>query len=399
MCGLAGFWSRGARPPDLASVASAMADRIRHRGPDDEGVWIDERDGLALAHRRLAIVDLSAAGHQPMLSSSGRWALVYNGEIYNHLDIRRDLERVGAASDWRGHSDTETLLAAIEHWGVDQALRRSVGMFAIALWDRQEHALWLARDRIGEKPLYYGWQGESFLFGSELKALRAHPAFSGAVDRNAVAMLLRQNYIPSPQSIYAGLHKLPPGSWMRLGRDGRELQPVPYWSLAEVAERGQREPFAGNDQEAIAELRTRLGASVGGQLMADVPLGVLLSGGIDSSLITAIMQEQSTGPVRSFTIGFDEPQFDESVAASAVARHLGTDHTELRLAGADALPLVSRLPDMYDEPFADSSQLPTFLVMQLARQHVTVALSGDGGDELFGGYNRYFLGQIGRAHV
>ena len=327
-----------------------------------------------------------------MTSASGRWVLAFNGEVYNHLELRSELDAKGAVPVWRGHSDTETLLAAIETWGPEAALRRSVGMFAIALWDRQGRELWLARDRLGEKPLYYGWQSDTFLFGSELHALRAHPAFTAGINRGSLVLLLRHNYVPAPYSIHSGIHKLPPGHWLRLGSDRRDAEPVAYWSLAEVAERGTAAPFTGSDEQAVDRLAELMGASVRGQMVADVPLGALLSGGIDSTLVTALMQLQATQPVRTLTIGFDERAYDEAVHARTVAKYLGTDHTELRLTGADALALVPRLPAMYDEPFADSSQLPTHLVMQLARQHVTVALSGDGGDEFFSGYNRYFLG-------
>lgn len=393
MCGLTGFLQpAGFDATSAAAQVMAMTDRIRHRGPDDSGVWTDAEAGIALGHRRLSILDLSAAGHQPMLSASGRWVIAYNGEIYNHLELRRTLEAAGAAPAWRGHSDTETLLAAIETWGVDTALKRSVGMFVFAAWDRAERTLWLARDRMGEKPLYYGWQGDAFLFGSELKALRAHPAFAAQVDRGSLALLLRHNYVPAPYSIHEGIRKLPPGTWLRLGPSQRDAEPVPYWSLADVAERGMAAPFAGSDDDAVGALQQVLGNAVRGQMAADVPLGALLSGGIDSTLITSLMQENSPRRVRTFTIGFEEGEYDEARHARAVATHLGTEHTELRLSGQDALALVPRLPDIYDEPFADSSQLPTYLVMQLARQHVTVALSGDAGDELFGGYNRYFLG-------
>ena len=392
MCGLTGFWQQDAAHSDLAPMVRAMSDRIIHRGPDDSGVWVDEAAGLALAHRRLSIVDLSAAGHQPMLSSSSRYVLAYNGEVYNHLDLRRELETTGAAPPWRGHSDTETLLACIEAWGVEATLKRSVGMFAFALWDRQERTLVLARDRAGEKPLYYGWQGDVFLFGSELKAFRAHPAFNASVDRGALALLLRHNYMPAPYSIHQGIAKLPPGTCLKLAQGQRDAQPQQYWSLADVAERGMANPFTGNDAEAVDELARLMGKAVAGQQVADVPLGALLSGGIDSSLVTALMQAQARRPVRTFTIGFDEKAYDEATHARAVAAHLGTEHTELRLSANDALGLIPQLPSMYDEPFADSSQLPTHLVMKLARQHVTVALSGDAGDEFFGGYNRYFLG-------
>jgi asparagine synthase (glutamine-hydrolysing) len=392
MCGLTGFWVPGGSHGDLALVAGAMAERIRHRGPDDSGAWVDGDSGFAMAHRRLSILDLSPAGAQPMHSATGRWVLAYNGEVYNHLALRQQLEQAGAAPTWRGHSDTETLLACISAWGVERTLQASVGMFALALWDRSERALTLARDRIGEKPLYCGWQGDTFLFGSELKALQAHPAFNATVDRGALALLLRHNYIPAPYSIWQGIHKLPPGTWLRLAAGQREVQPQAYWSLAEVAERGMAQPFTGTETQAIDGLEQRLGEAVRGQMVADVPLGALLSGGIDSSLIAALMQASSSQRVRTFTIGFDEKQYDEAGHARAVAAHLGTDHTEMHLSASDALGLIPHLPSMYDEPFADSSQLPTHLVMKLARQHVTVALSGDAGDEMFGGYNRYVLG-------
>jgi asparagine synthase (glutamine-hydrolysing) len=390
MCGLAGFWERGGGG-DLERIGTAMADRIRHRGPDGSGVWSQADAGLVLSHRRLSILDLSAAGSQPMVSAGGRFVIAYNGEVYNHLALRERLAGEAAAPRWRGHSDTETILACIEAWGVDATLRACVGMFALALWDRSERSLWLARDRIGEKPLYYGWQGTAFLFGSELKALRAHPAFNAAIDRDALALLLRHNYVPAPHSIHQGIRKLMPGTWLRLRAHERDVDPVAYWSLAEVATAGIADPFRGSDDDALARLETLLGSAVSGQMVADVPLGSLLSGGIDSTAVTALMQAHSSKPVRTFTIGFEEGAYDEARHARAVAAHLGTEHTELRLGAADALALIPRLPEVYDEPFADSSQLPTFLVMKLARQHVTVALSGDGGDEVFGGYNRYFL--------
>lgn len=392
MCGFAGYLGMRAGDGESHSLAMAMADRIAHRGPDDHGAWVDAEAGIALAHRRLSIVDLSVAGRQPMASASGRWMLVYNGEIYNHMALRRQLEASSSAPQWRGHSDTETLLAAIEAWGVDATLKRSVGMFAFALWDRRQRDLWLARDRIGEKPLYYGWQGGTFLFGSELKALRAHPAFAAPVDRDALALLLRHNYVPGPHSIYTGIRKLPPGTWLKLAPGRRDATPVSWWSLADVAAQGAANPFAGGDAEAVDALETVLAAAVRGQMMSDVPLGALLSGGIDSSLVAALMQAGSARPVRTFTIGFEDAAYDEAVHARAVARHLGTDHVELRLSPEEALGLIPRLPEMYDEPFADSSQLPTHLVMKLARRHVSVALSGDGGDEFFTGYNRYVLG-------
>ena len=391
MCGIAGQLG-GSDPRQLAPLVARMANALVHRGPDDSGLWTDESALLALGHRRLAVIDLSEAGHQPMLSASGRWVMAYNGEVYNHAALRGQLEAKGQAPEWRGHSDTETLLACVEAWGVNETLRQSTGMFAIALWDRQERVLWLARDRMGEKPLYYGWQGDTFLFGSELKALRAHPAFNAAVDRGALALLMRHNYVPGPYSIYQGIRKLVPGTTLRIGPGLRDLEPTPYWSLAEVAEQGVARPFQGSDDEALLALEALLGNTVRGQMMADVPLGAMLSGGIDSTAVTALMQANSSRPVRTFTIGFDEKQYDEAAHARAVAKHLGTEHTELRLSGNDALALVPRLATMYDEAFADSSQLPTHMVMALARKHVTVALSGDGGDELFGGYNRYTHG-------
>ena len=392
MCGLTGFWQQGITAEAMASLAQSMADRIAHRGPDDSGLWCDADPGIALAHRRLSIIDLSPAGHQPMLSVGGRFVLAYNGEIYNHLELRCELQAAGAAPVWRGHSDTETLLAAIEAWGIEATLKRSVGMFAFALWDRSERKLVLARDRAGEKPLYYGWQGDVFLFGSELKALRAHPAFNAPVDRGALVLLLRHNYVPAPYSIYQGIRKLPAGTWLEIRQDQRDAAPRAYWSLAEVAERGMANPFIGTDAEAIDQLARVMGQAVARQQLADVPLGALLSGGIDSTLITALMQAQSAQPIRTFTIGFEDKSYDEALYAHAIAMHLGTEHTELQLTANDTLALIPRLPGIYDEPFADSSQLPTHLVMQLARRHVAVALSGDAGDEFFGGYNRYFLG-------
>lgn len=389
MCGITGVLTNGSAH-HLDEVVRAMTDRLVHRGPDDRGTWVDADAGIALGHRRLSILDLSPAGHQPMLSACERYVIAFNGEIYNHLALREMLQgSTDTPHSWRGHSDTETLLAAFAQWGVEETLRRAVGMFAIALWDRRDRMLTLARDRIGEKPLYYGLQGATFLFGSELKALKAHPEFRGEVDRGALSMLLRHNYVPAPYSIYEGIHKLPPGTFLQLRANQRDVTPMPYWSLTDVAERGMAEPFSGSDDEAVAMLEQVLGKAVRGQMVADVPLGALLSGGIDSTSITALMQASSSRPVRTFTIGFDEREYDEGTHARAVAKHLGTHHTELRLSGADALALVPQMPSMYDEPFADSSQLPTHLVMKLARQHVTVALSGDAGDEMFGGYNRH----------
>ncbi|MBB6065840.1 asparagine synthase (glutamine-hydrolyzing) [Pseudoxanthomonas broegbernensis] len=379
----------------LTQALPRMMQALAHRGPDDDGRWSEAEAGIALGHRRLSIVDLSPSGHQPMVSPSGRWVIVFNGEIYNHLQIREILERTGCAPAWHGHSDTETLLAAIESWGVEATLEHSEGMFAFALWDRSQRALWLARDRLGEKPMYYGWNRGVFLFGSELKAIRAFPEFDASVDRQALALYLRHNAVPAPFSIYEGIHKLPPGHWLRIGL--RELEtaqlpkPTAYWTTSRRAQAGQANPFEGSEQEAADALERLLRDAVGRQMVADVPLGAFLSGGVDSSLVVALMQAQSVRPVRTFSIGFHEVAYNEAQHAAAVARHLGTDHTELYVTPEDAMAVIPRLPKIYDEPFADSSQIPTFLVSQLARRHVTVALSGDGGDELFGGYSRYFL--------
>lgn len=393
MCGLTGFYQVGGfSTKDAQAIGEAMASRIAHRGPNDSGTWTDGAVGIALAHRRLPILDLSPAGHQPMVSPSGRFVIVLNGEIYNHLELRSAL----GEANWRGHSDTETLLAGFEVWGIEATLKKAVGMFAIALWDRAERTLTLARDRMGEKPLYCGWQNGVFLFGSELKALREHPSFEGEIDRGALALLLRHNYIPAPYSIYKDIRKLPAGTFLKLkAGDGQFAQgtqpnPVPYWSLSAVVEAGQREPFAGGDAEAISALEARLKEAVGLQMVADVPLGAFLSGGVDSSTVVALMQAQSNRPVKTFTIGFNEEAYNEAEYAKAVARHLGTDHTELYVTPREAMEFIPRLPSLYDEPFSDSSQIPTFLVSQLTRRHVTVSLSGDAGDELFGGYNRYF---------
>jgi asparagine synthase (glutamine-hydrolysing) len=391
MCGIAGFLSGSNLPGDAANTLQRMTSAIAYRGPDDSGAWLDEQAGVALGHRRLAIIDLSPAGHQPMESASGRYVLTYNGEIYNYEEIRREIEATGAAPDWRGHSDTEVIVAAFDKWGIRSTLDRLNGMFAFAVWDRQTRKLTLARDRLGEKPLYYGRMGDSFLFGSELKALTCHPAFKRDVDREALTLLLRHNYVPAPHSIWRGIQKLLPGHFVEVDEGGRKIgQPEAYWSLNEVARAGISAPLAEGPHLAD-DLEGLLKDAVGLRMVADVPLGAFLSGGTDSSLVVALMQAQSAKPVRTFTIGFHEEGYNEAVHAKAVARHLGTDHTELYVTPADALALVPRLPAMWDEPFSDSSQIPTFLVSEMTRQHVTVSLSGDAGDELFGGYNRYFL--------
>jgi asparagine synthase (glutamine-hydrolysing) len=390
MCGIAGFFAPNAWPADAAGIARAMGDRLRHRGPDGRDEWLDPQAGIALAHRRLAIVDLSPAGAQPMASADGRWLIVFNGEIYNHVALRRRLEDEGRAPAWRGHSDTEVLLAGVVAWGVETAVRRTVGMFAIALWDRQERTITLIRDRLGEKPLYYGVQGGALLFGSELKALQAHPAYRADVDRGALALLLRLGYVPAPWSIHAGIRKLPPGTLLRIAHPAEwDAAPIAYWSAREAALAGAREPLTLDDTQAVDQLDDLLRQSIAGQRMADVPLGAFLSGGIDSSTTVAIMQALSSTPVRTFTIGLPDAALDESAAARAIAAHLGTQHTELMITADEALRVIPRLPHLYCEPFADASQIPTFLVSQLARRDVKVALSGDAGDELFGGYDRY----------
>jgi asparagine synthase (glutamine-hydrolysing) len=366
-----------------------MTGVLRHRGPDDSGHWSDRQAGLALGQRRLAIIDLSPAGHQPMHSGSGRYVIVFNGEIYNHLEIRSAIEGTSRDVTWRGHSDTETLLAGIERWGVRATVERCVGMFALAVWDRERRRLTLVRDRIGEKPLYYGRSGTAFLFGSELKALRAHPAFRCEVDRGSLTLLLRHGYVPDPRSVFHGVMKLPPGTLLEVDESGAHGDPVPYWNAKEAIAAAHAAPFTGTETEVVDALERVLDASVALQMVADVPLGAFLSGGVDSSLIVALMQKRSSRPIRTFTIGFTERAYDESGYARAVASHLGTDHTELIVTPAQAMQAIPRMPLIYDEPFADSSQIPTFLVSQLAREHVTVSLSGDGGDELFGGYNRY----------
>lgn len=371
----------------LEGIARSMADTMRHRGPDDSGVWAAPESGVALSFRRLAIQDLSKDGAQPMASHSGRYMLVYNGEVYNFLELRRELDEI-SGRNWRGRSDTEVMLAAFEEWGVDGALGRFDGMFAIALWDNQARTLNLIRDRMGEKPLYFGWAGDTFVFASELKAIAAHPDFEARIDPRAVAGLMRYSYIPAPVSIYQGVEKLPPGGIVTVpvASDGK-LSRRRYWDP--VTECESVEPFEGDEAAASRELERLMSRSISRRMLADVPLGAFLSGGIDSATVVSLMRATSDRPPRTFTIGFRDPRFDEAPMARDVARHLGTDHAEVYVDPADSLAMVERMPLVYDEPFADISQLPTLLLCHLTREHVTTALTGDGGDELFAGYPRY----------
>jgi asparagine synthase (glutamine-hydrolysing) len=398
MCGIAGLLNLDGAPVS-AALLQDMTDSLSHRGPDGEGRWTEGHVGFG--HRRLAIVDLSPSGRQPMTSHDGRYVLTFNGEIYNHVELRREVEGAGAGA-WRGHSDTETLLEAIALWGLEAAIGKSVGMFALALWDRRERRLLLARDRFGEKPLYYGWAGRSFLFASELKALRRHPRFVGEISRSALRLLAARAYVPAPLSIYEHVYKLPPGCILTIAGAGQAARPVStireggdvsiarYWSYRDVVAEGLRNPIEA-EEEALEQLEQALAASIGGQSVADVPLGAFLSGGIDSSTVVALYQKHSARPIRTFSIGFEEAAFNEAEYAKEVARHFGTDHDERYVTAREAREVIPLLPAMYDEPFGDSSQIPTHLVSRFARGQVTVALSGDGGDELFGGYNRYFL--------
>jgi asparagine synthase (glutamine-hydrolysing) len=375
------------RGGDLAHHVRAMTDAMVHRGPDSGGCWHDNESGMALGHRRLSIVDLSDAGHQPMLSANGRWVLTYNGEIYNADDLRPELEALGTR--FRGYSDTEVLVEACAHWGVEATLPRLIGMFAFALWDSEYRQLYLVRDRLGIKPLYWGWFGQLLLFGSELKALRAHPGWKPEIDRDAVASFMRHNYVPGPRTVYRHVSKLPAGSFA-IFRPGHEPEIKQYWSLAGVIDTAKANRSIMSETEAIDALEDLLGDAVRRRMVADVPLGAFLSGGIDSSTVVALMQANSTRPVRTFSIGFHEQGYNEAQHAKKVANHLGTDHTELYIDSEHAREVIPRIADMFDEPFADSSQIPTYLVSEMTRRHVTVALSGDGGDELFAGYARYF---------
>jgi len=396
MCGIAGFIDGatcGSRE-ELRSVAECMACALRHRGPDAGGVWVDTTAGVALAHRRLSILDLSPAGAQPMTSEGDRYVIVFNGEIYNFRQLRDELVQRG--HHFRGSSDTEVILAAVAEWGLANSLARFNGMFAFALWDGVSRRLYLARDRTGEKPVYYGWIGTSFVFASELKAARAHPRFRSSINRDALVAYLQRSCVPAPSCIYDGFFKLPPACYAEVRPDTApgELTAIPYWSARKAAELGSVEHFNGDEYDALDELGVLLRDAVRLRMISDVPLGAFLSGGVDSSLVVAMMQVLDSRPVRTFTVGFCEPPFDEAGSAREVARVLGADHTELYLEPRQVLDVIPRLPKVYDEPFADSSQIPTFLVSELARRHVTVSLSGDGGDELFGGYKSYRAGRL-----
>jgi asparagine synthase (glutamine-hydrolysing) len=397
MCGIVGFYTNSMLKSN--HIITMMSKKMFHRGPDDSGSWYDLTTRIAFGHQRLSILDLSKAGHQPMHSSSGQFVITYNGEIYNHLEIRKELNRINFNIKWQSNSDTETLLESLECWGIEVALKKLDGMFAFGVWDKKNHCLTLARDRIGEKPLYYGWQGKgenkTFLFGSELKALKAHPDFNGEINRNSIALQLRYNCIPDPYSIYKDIYKLLPGHYLQLSENYLKKNllsdPKPYWSLSEIAVNGRENQLKIGEAEIKKELEQHLQSSIKKQMISDVPLGVFLSGGIDSSTVVALMQSQSSLPVNTFTIGFSENGYNEAVYANKIAQHLGTNHTELYVSSKTAMDVIPKLSDIYDEPFSDSSQIPTFLVSQLAKQHVKVALSGDGGDELFCGYNRYTI--------
>lgn len=400
MCGIAGYFNTNLFQYNNINILNGMGDVIAHRGPDSAGVWLDAPAGIGFVHRRLSIVDLSEAGSQPMHSESGRFVIAFNGEIYNHLELRAWYEEeIARAPIWRGYSDTESLLACIEAFGLERTLQRSVGMFALALWDRVDGKLTLARDRVGEKPLYYGFFNGTLIFGSELQALKVHPHFSWKVSRNALSMFMQYGYVPAPHSILEGVSKLPPGSLITITRDllpsSTQPSPIHYWSLSQVVHDGHEQPFIGDDTSAVQALESLLADAIRLQQVADVPLGAFLSGGVDSSLIVSLLQAQSSRPINTYTIGFHENKFNEAKHAAAVARHLGTQHHEFYFSGRDALKVIPKLGSIYDEPFADASQVPTRLVCEMARTSVTVALSGDAGDELFGGYNRYlFAGRL-----
>ena len=396
MCGLTGFLGfENSHHVNFLETLKNMTSELIHRGPDDSGHWLDIESQIALGHQRLSILDLSSAGKQPMVSNSGDLVLVYNGEIYNHLSLRQKLNSQRKAPVWKGHSDTETLLACFECWGIEETVKQSNGMFAFALWSKKTRSLTLGRDRFGEKPLYYGWQGEgksrSFLFGSELKSFKKHPSFVGKISKNSLALFSRLSCIPSPYTIYENINKLQPGKLLTISLNNPIPKISSYWSLVEVAREGLKNPFHGSEKDAIKELDLLLKNSVEEQMLSDVPLGAFLSGGVDSSTIVALMQHLSPSKINTFTIGFDEIGYNEAIHAKEVASFLGTEHTELYISSKTARDVIPKLSEIYDEPFSDASQIPTFLVSQLAKKDVSVSLSGDGGDEIFGGYNRYIF--------
>ena len=395
MCGISGFYSNSSSVS--SNTIMKMNAAIFHRGPDSNGFWIDKNSGIVLGHQRLSIIDLSDSGNQPMRSNSGQFILTFNGEIYNHLNIREELKKNNFNINWKGKSDTETLLEAIDCWGIEITLQKIEGMFAFGLWDKKARSLILVRDRIGEKPLYFGWQGKNrnkvFLFGSELKSLKAHPEFEGQINKNSIALQLRHNCIPAPYSIYKDIYKLLPGHYLELKESDLRKGSLPktksFWSLTDNAIYGIQNQLIINQDEIEIELEKYLKQTVKKQMISDVPLGAFLSGGIDSSVIVAMMQSQSSNPIKTFTIGYSENDYSEAKHAKKIAKYLGTNHTEIYVSSKDAMDVIPKLPNVYDEPFSDSSQIPSFLVSKFAKQHVKVALSGDGGDELFCGYNRY----------
>tara|TARA_B100001113_G_scaffold247160_1_gene203487 strand:- start:535 stop:2478 length:1944 start_codon:yes stop_codon:yes gene_type:complete len=395
MCGVAGFLmdSKSSSSMNFDLITKKMTDSIKHRGPNDSGCWNNPSEGIALGHRRLSILDLSDAGHQPMESSNGRYVIAFNGEIYNHLQIRSDIEKNNENISWRGHSDTETILSAFETFGIQKSLEKFVGMFAFSLWDKKNKILTLARDRLGEKPMYYGWQnignGRVFLFGSELKALKSFPDINLRVDRGSLSLFLKHAYVPNPYSIYENIFSLEPGQFLQVSLLNKMTKTVNYWEASEIIKKGSSKEYKGTPKEAVKDLKNLLRHTIKSQMISDVPLGAFLSGGIDSSTVVSIMQEQSDIPVKTFTIGFNEKGFDEAKYAKSIANHLGTDHTELYINANDAMKVIPDMHSIYCEPFADSTQIPNFIVSRLAKNDVTVALSGDGGDELFGGYSRY----------
>ena len=388
MCGFAGFLGLNS---NRKHILLSMQKVLFHRGPDDEGIWMDHSAGIGLSHRRLSVLDLSHAGKQPMHSPSGRYCIAFNGEIYNHIELRKEIGEV----PWHGNSDTETLLAGFDRFGVREMVQKSVGMFGFALWDKKKRELTLGRDRIGEKPVYYGWQGSganaAFIFGSELGALRKHPSFDNEISRGALSLYLRHNCVPSPYSIYKGISKLSPGCILTVSLKNRSPNLINYWSAISVFESSIENQRTEDSKVIVDELENLLKKVIRGQMISDVPLGAFLSGGLDSSTVVSLMQAQSSNPIKTFTVGFEEKGYNEAVHAKAVATHLRTDHTELYVSPEESLAIIPKLPSIYDEPFSDSSQIPTFLISQLARRHVTVSLSGDGGDELFCGYNRYLF--------